>query len=1212
MHCRASMRCKAWNSQISWLFLSLASRALGASLVDFMGDTDYNLSHVQELAIGGHAHGRANIRVGASLQLDCCSKYAAGAKATLRGYELGVEYVNEVRGGILLNGKRVGLELTMLSDYSEVSRTESNIRSLVARGFHLFLGPYGSTQTNVVAGVVNETNGTLLLAAASSNDNVYEDRPRVFSILPSGSTYLLGAVEALYHATTPSQRHAMVIMEDHSASKYQADGAKARLLQLGFAVHGELLVLPFRAEKSEIWSTALAITNFTKTLALQGEKPILMAATYDYETCLEFVRAAKELGLRALLSAMVFTQCVDKSGFSADLGSLASYVSGVAPWDKTLEVVDDFSGKTAVDFTETFQAKYTGLAPDYLAASAFSAITTLCWAIEETQSSDAEVLRAKLMTLSSPESVLKTVFGVLHYDHKGQAQVSSGMLQMQGSEALPTLIQDSSPLIFPMPQCNSTSLHINYSSHMCEPCELGSEYWPSLDKCIPCPSGQFSSKRGVACSFCPSGSFSSPGQTACTKCPRGYFGPSRGLQECMACPAGFVTDSEGQNRCEACGYGNFTDADERRACSSCQDVLAGSSTVSLSSTSNSSCVCPEGTYETPHGEGCAACAHGLVCPPRRHVLPAKELGYYSEFGTDDRELWVFRCMPSERCPASEDLQACKAGFSGRACMRCSGATEGGCGRCNWALAVVLSAGVLLGLYILYCLSQKMATSNAHVTAFGFISIVCSTMQSLSIIFDMTHVELPASVAWLRPVAEAFFLRVGDLAPACNFGDGFAARLYTGLSPWPITIFGNGVLFVLLLVLSKMPIRTCKPGPVSFDAMHNSVGLLFGIQFLLHAKFSMAYHLRLQNPAGPDTLQYFPDVIAYSEEHLSMLWLHILQLSLCTLAYFSYCAYLLIVAPSRVADAREDFLRQTVFLLKPFRPRWFYWGCVIQAKHLVLLLIALLVRRVGFLLPATAATWILYCLAESCLMPWHTRQHNWVDGVCNALAIVMMVLSFALLPDQALSPDEVVSQRVTAALMIAVCISSVWASVLLAVLQALRSSRQSSVSRKELQRCESMVRMASTSEHVSPAASGLSSSDQRLRAFAKGLSDDDADVISSVVRIFEDLSGKHSPSRMPCVLNLPAFQPDSNHSRRSRGSGIRQSVSAVKDVFSRRSNDASPVDHTLSESSSVGPVFSGWDLEEADPGEAEPGEADPGEECVGPASSSDDDPDKFSI
>src|SRR2546426_6514238 len=81
------------------------------------------------------------IKVGAVVPLT--GRYGGGGAQVRAGYEIAVEHVNAA-GGVAVGGKKMALELALLDDASDATKTVSRLETLAAQGVVAYLGGFGS------------------------------------------------------------------------------------------------------------------------------------------------------------------------------------------------------------------------------------------------------------------------------------------------------------------------------------------------------------------------------------------------------------------------------------------------------------------------------------------------------------------------------------------------------------------------------------------------------------------------------------------------------------------------------------------------------------------------------------------------------------------------------------------------------------------------------------------------------------------------------------------------------------------------------------------------------------------------------------------------------------------------------------------------------------------------------------------------------------
>jgi branched-chain amino acid transport system substrate-binding protein len=114
------------------------------------------------VAAGPGVAAAQTIKVGAVVPLT--GRYAAGGAQVKAGYEIAVADVNG-RGGVSVAGRKLPLELILLDDESDATKTVSRMETLAAQGIVAYLGGFGS-DLHAAAASVAEKNKTPYLGVA--------------------------------------------------------------------------------------------------------------------------------------------------------------------------------------------------------------------------------------------------------------------------------------------------------------------------------------------------------------------------------------------------------------------------------------------------------------------------------------------------------------------------------------------------------------------------------------------------------------------------------------------------------------------------------------------------------------------------------------------------------------------------------------------------------------------------------------------------------------------------------------------------------------------------------------------------------------------------------------------------------------------------------------------------------------------------------------
>jgi len=110
------------------------------------------------------------VKVGAVVPLT--GRYGAGGAQVRAGYEIAVEHLNAA-GGVMVAGKKVPIELTLLDDESDATKTVSRLETLAAHGVVAYLGGFGS-DLHAAAASVAEKNRIPYLGVAFALYKVHQ------------------------------------------------------------------------------------------------------------------------------------------------------------------------------------------------------------------------------------------------------------------------------------------------------------------------------------------------------------------------------------------------------------------------------------------------------------------------------------------------------------------------------------------------------------------------------------------------------------------------------------------------------------------------------------------------------------------------------------------------------------------------------------------------------------------------------------------------------------------------------------------------------------------------------------------------------------------------------------------------------------------------------------------------------------------------------
>jgi len=111
-----------------------------------------------------------SIKVGAAVPLT--GRYGPGGAQVRAGYEIAVEQINAA-GGVTVAGKKMPLELVVLDDESDATKTVARLETLASQGVVAYLGGFGS-DLHAAAASVAEKNKIAYLGVAFALNKIHQ------------------------------------------------------------------------------------------------------------------------------------------------------------------------------------------------------------------------------------------------------------------------------------------------------------------------------------------------------------------------------------------------------------------------------------------------------------------------------------------------------------------------------------------------------------------------------------------------------------------------------------------------------------------------------------------------------------------------------------------------------------------------------------------------------------------------------------------------------------------------------------------------------------------------------------------------------------------------------------------------------------------------------------------------------------------------------
>jgi len=157
-----------------------------------------------------HYSSNDTIRVGAMLDLHSNARYTSPDLDLARGYVASFDNFDIVNGGLLVNGVRKPLELSIVDTEPNEAAVRAAVEYFANEGIDLLLGPSGDRLAEAAAEVANRTGALIIMPAARTQD-VFVSRQFVF-----GAALQQGKLESIFDLLSSSQTNLSVGVIQHN------------------------------------------------------------------------------------------------------------------------------------------------------------------------------------------------------------------------------------------------------------------------------------------------------------------------------------------------------------------------------------------------------------------------------------------------------------------------------------------------------------------------------------------------------------------------------------------------------------------------------------------------------------------------------------------------------------------------------------------------------------------------------------------------------------------------------------------------------------------------------------------------------------------------------------------------------------------------------------------------------------------------------------
>jgi branched-chain amino acid transport system substrate-binding protein len=365
------------------------------------------------------------IKVGAVVPLT--GRYAAGGAQVRTGYEIALEDVNRA-GGVTVGGKKVALELVLLDDESDATKTVARFESLAAQGVVAYLGGFGS-DLHAAAASVAEKNKIPYLGVAFALNKIHQQGFRyLFSPFwksPDIGQQLVPMLNAIPAAERPKRVAVFQEKTDWGLEMAAAFAAAGKAAGYIVVAHGEYA--PGAKDFSDL---------ILKAKAENAEAVFALPTPPDGMT---IVKQMRELDLNPKLVLMI--RAPDPPVWSKNLGKDGDYAMLAPGWHHAYK----YPGVAELNAAHV---KKIGRPADPITGPSYACVQILAAALTKAGAADREKVRHAIAATD-----MITVVGPVKFRPDGTGIVQGAFLQwINGKQELVWPKEFATqPLAYPAP-----------------------------------------------------------------------------------------------------------------------------------------------------------------------------------------------------------------------------------------------------------------------------------------------------------------------------------------------------------------------------------------------------------------------------------------------------------------------------------------------------------------------------------------------------------------------------------------------------------------------------------------------------------------------------------------------------------------------------------------------------------------------------------------
>jgi branched-chain amino acid transport system substrate-binding protein len=341
------------------------------------------------------------IKVGAVVPLT--GRYGGGGAQVRAGYEIAVEHVNAA-GGITVGGKKMPLELVLLDDESDATKTVARMEALAAQGVIAYLGGFGS-DLHAAAASVAEKNRIPYLGVAFALHKVHQQGFR-YLFSPFWKSPDIGQALPPLLTSLPAAERVKTVAIFQEKTDWGAEMAAA-WIEAGRAAGYRVVLQGEYAPGAKDFSDLIL-----KAKAANADAVFALPTPPDGMT---MIKQMRELAYTPRLT--FFIRAPDPPIWSRNLGKDGDYVMLAPGWHNAVKA-------PGVKELNEAHVKKVGRPADPIAGPSYACVQILTAAIARAGSPDREKVREAIAATD-----MTTVVGPVKFRPDGTGIVEAVFLQ---------------------------------------------------------------------------------------------------------------------------------------------------------------------------------------------------------------------------------------------------------------------------------------------------------------------------------------------------------------------------------------------------------------------------------------------------------------------------------------------------------------------------------------------------------------------------------------------------------------------------------------------------------------------------------------------------------------------------------------------------------------------------------------------------------------